>query len=197
MGFVVTLSTIAGFMVSRMPIDMWSARYLAPVLWFAPLTAAPLAASLKKRFLLALILPFSILSGLNAWHFMKPCVDGIRPVYVIGKQVEDDRALEIALLKSRVRYAAADYWTAYRLTFLFHEKIIVVPLDPNRDYYQPFRKEYEAAIQKAYIFSASDNRVKPDLYERQLKENRVSYRRTQVGGYTVLFIGSDDSGLFN
>ena len=49
LGLVGTLSSLGGFLVSSMPEDVFSARYLAPIIWFAPFTLAPAAHALRPR----------------------------------------------------------------------------------------------------------------------------------------------------
>jgi hypothetical protein len=48
----------------------------------------------------------------------------------------------------------ADYWSAYRLTFLFREAIPVVPLHETQDRYPPYRDTYAHAKTVAYVFDS-------------------------------------------
>jgi len=55
------------------------------------------------------------------------------------------------LAQHDVRAAIADYWTAYRLTFLSGERLVVVPDDPVGDRYRPYRNQVRAAHTVASI----------------------------------------------
>ena len=98
----------------------------------------------------------------------------------------DEAALAGALRAEGVRYAAAQYWLAYRLTFLFDEDPVVVPLDPREDRYRPYRDGFDAAPVVAYVFHPSEPRARPEQVEEQLRNAGTPYRRMEVDGFTVL-----------
>ena len=50
-----------------------------------------------------------------------------------------ERALRDSLRVRGVRASTAGYWTAYRLTYLFAERPILVPSAPSEDRYPPYR----------------------------------------------------------
>ncbi len=98
----------------------------------------------------------------------------------------DEAALAGALRAEGVRYAAAQYWLAYRLTFLFDEDPVVVPLDPREDRYRPYRDGFDTAPVVAYGFHPSEPRARPEQVEEQLRDAGTPYRRMEVDGFTVL-----------
>ncbi len=85
-------------------------------------------------------------------------------------------------------YAAAQYWLAYRLTFLFDEDPVVVPLNGADDRYRPYRAGFAAAPVVAYVFHPSEPRAQPEAVEAQLAAQRVTYRHEEIAGFTVLIV---------
>jgi hypothetical protein len=160
LGLVGTLSSLGSFLVSSMPEDVFSARYLAPIIWFAPFTLAPAAHG--------------------------PYVQDALPVRDARGVAEEEASLAVALRSHGVRYAAAHYWLSYRLSFLFEEDPVVVPLDEPTDRYRPYRTAFEAAPVVAYIFHPSEPRAEPSPIERRLREAGERYERVEVAGFTVL-----------
>ena len=79
-----------------------------------------------------------------------------------------------ALRAEGVRYAAAQYWLAYRLTFLFDEDPVVVPLAEADDRYRPYRDGFEAAPVVAYVFHPSEPRAQWETDRRPSSTRRAS-----------------------
>ena len=143
-----------------MPIDMFSSRYLAPIIWFAPFALLPVMARLgTARFaiLLALYLPVAAVGG---WMAYGSYVDGPLPRLDARGQADEEQAVIDALRGRGVAYAQAQYWLAYRLTFLSQENPIIVPFDGDR--YPPYRQGFDAAERVAYIFHPSEPRATPE-----------------------------------
>jgi hypothetical protein len=186
LGLLGTISSVGGFLVSSMPEDWLSARYLAPIIWFAPFTLAPAAHALRTwRFGVALA-PFVVTVGVGGWLAYGPYVQGPLPVRDARGVAEDEAALAIALRSHGVEYAAAQYWLSYRLGFLFEENPVVVPLDESADRYRPYRTAFEEAPVVAYIFHPSEPRAEPTPFEDRLREAGERYERIEVRGFTVL-----------
>jgi hypothetical protein len=186
LGLVGTLSSLGGFLVSSMPEDVFSARYLAPIIWFAPFTLAPAAHALRPRRLAIALAPFVVAVGVGGWLAYGPYVQDALPVRDARGVAEEEAALAVALRLHGVRYAAAHYWLSYRLSFLFEEDPVVVPLDEPTDRYRPYRTAFEAAPVVAYIFHPSEPRAEPSPIERRLREAGERYERVEVAGFTVL-----------
>lgn len=181
-------ASIGGFLVSTMPADLLSARYLAPIVWLAPFTLAPAVHALGARAAGLAIAPFAVAVGLGGWLAFGPYVQGGLPVHDPRGVAVDEAALAGALRAEGVRYAAAQYWLAYRLTFLFDEDPVVVPLDPRDDRYRPYRDGFGAAPVVAYVFHPSEPRATVEPVEEQLRSAGVPYRRVEIDGFTVLIV---------
>ena len=185
-GLVVTASTLAGFLLSGMPADVWSARYLAPIIWVLPVTLVPLVRVLDVRRLAALTTPYLLIAAVGGWMAYGPFVRGVVPVVTARGAADEERAVAAFLSDKGVHHAAAQYWLAYRLTFLFGEDPVVVPLDANEDRYAPYRRGFDAAAVVAYVFHPSEPRAKPQDVEQWLAARGVVYERAEVRGFTVL-----------
>lgn len=187
-GFVATAATVTAFLVSGRAVDMWSARYLAPIFWFAPFTLAPLAHSLSRARFFALLAPFWATTLVGGWLSYGGFVDGahirIDPLTVGA----EERALLEDLRSVGVRHVEAHYWIAYRLTFITHEHVLAVPIDPRDDRYAPYRRAVEAAPVRALVFHPAEPRAKPEPYEAQLRESGVPFERREAGGFVVLVV---------
>ncbi|MGN6757960.1 MAG: hypothetical protein ACTHMJ_16395, partial [Thermomicrobiales bacterium] len=186
LGGIVAATSLAGFVVSTSPQDVWSARYLAPLIWIAPFALAPIAYLLHpRRFALALA-PYLVAAAIGGRLSYGPYVAGARPVRSPRGVAADEAQLGAALRERGVGYAAAQYWLAYRLTFLWDEQPIVVPLDPAQDRYAPYRQGFAAAPTVALIFHPSEPRATSACYETQLRQAGANYERLTIAGFTVL-----------
>jgi len=186
LGLVGSAASIGGFLVSTMPADLLAARYLAPIVWLAPFTLAPAAHALGTRAFGVAFAPFVVAVGVGGWLAFSPYVQGGLPVRDPRGVAQDEAALASALRAEGVRYATAQYWLAYRLTFLADEDPIIVPLEPKDDRYRPYRDGFDAAPVVAYVFHPSEPRATPGPVEEQLHTAGIAYRRLEISGFTVL-----------
>lgn len=188
-GALTTASALGGFLLSGMPSDMWAARYLAPIVWTAPFAFAPGAWWLSTHGIRRAVWPIALyvfVAAVGGWTSYGPWVDGVLPrVTDRGAAREEQDVAE--LLRSRgVHEAAAQYWLAYRLTFLFGEDPVVVPLSGWEDRYRPYRERFDRAPVVAYIFHPSEPRAQPGQLEAQLRAMGARYERLRVHGFTVI-----------
>jgi hypothetical protein len=186
LGVIGSAASVGGFLVSTMPSDLLAARYLAPIIWLAPFTLVPAAHALGTRGLAAAVAPFVIAVGVGGWLAFGPFVQGGLPVRDPRGVAVEEAALGTTLRAQGVRYAAAQYWLAYRLTFLSAEDPVIVPLNPGEDRYQPYRDGFAAAPAVAYVFHPSEPRATPEPVEEQLRAAGRAYRREEIDGFTVL-----------
>ena len=185
-GLLATGAALGGFLVSTMPADMWSARYLAPMVWTAPLALAPVAFRLRERWFALALAPYLAAAAVGGWLSAGPYVNGPWPVRTPRGTAQDELAVADALRARGIHQGAAQYWLAYRLTFLWREDPVLVPLDPGEDRYAPYRRAFDAAPDVAYVFHPSEPRAQPEPYEQALRQAGQPYERLEVRGFTVL-----------
>lgn len=155
-GATLFVTTIAAFQVSPMVMDHFSMRYLAGMVFALPALVAPaldaIATRLGRRAAALALAPYLAVAGAAGWIAHGPYVDGVRPVLCDAGRAEDEARLFHELSARGVKVAIADYWAAYRLTFLSREAVVVVPLHPEQDRYAPYRQRLDGASTSAYVF---------------------------------------------
>jgi len=186
LGAVVSATSLGGFLVSSMPADMWSARYLAPIVWFSPFALAPVALWLRPRRFAWALAPYVITAAVGGWLSYGFYVKGPLPRFDARGVAEEEQEVARVLRERGVTAGAAQYWLSYRLSFLFEENPTVMPLDPGEDRYPPYREAFERAPKVAFIFHPSEPRAQPDPYEGLLRNIHARYERLEVAGFTVL-----------
>jgi hypothetical protein len=186
LAFAMAACSIGGFLLSSMPSDLWAVRYLAPIIWTSPFALAPLAYLLREKWLTVVLAPYLVSAAIGGWLGYSRYVDGPLPVRDARGVARDEAKLGEFLRQRGIRYAAAQYWLSYRLTFLFQENPIVVPINPGQDRYQPYRNGFDAAPSVALLFHPSEPRATPEPYEVMLRQSRQHYERFDVEGFTVL-----------
>jgi hypothetical protein len=177
-------ASMLGFLLSGMPYDMWAARYLAPIVWLAPFALAPLALLLTARGLGVLLAPYLSVAALGGWLSFGHYVNGPLPRLDARGQAGDELQVLSFLRSRKVQAASAQYWLSYRLTFLFEENPIVVPL--NGDRYRPYRDAFNQAATVAYVFHPSEPRATPEQVLPLLLAQGGRLERAEVSGFTVL-----------
>ncbi len=176
-----------GFLVSVMVMDHFSMRYLVVLTLLLPFAAVPAARALgPKRMALALS-PHLLAAAIGGWVGYGPFVRGIVPVRQTP-ELADDYKLHAMLRYRDIRYATADYWASYRLTYLFQEDIIVVPKNEKEDRYAPWRRAFEQAKTYAYVYDPG--RSREDLGEtvRALRAGPGKVEELHAGRLTVLVV---------
>jgi hypothetical protein len=188
LGFVGALTfplAIAAFLVSVMVMDHFSMRYLAVLTLMTPFAVAPAARALGKQRLALVLGPHLLASAIAGWVGYGPFVHGPVPV-TETPELHDDYTLRDLLRARQVRYATADYWASYRLTYLFREEIIVVPTNPAEDRYPAYRRAFEAEPVFAYVYDPGRSREELATAERDLVAANGQVERQSAGGLTVL-----------
>jgi hypothetical protein len=190
LGFVGALTfpvAIAAFLVSVMVMDHFSMRYLAVLTLMTPFAVAPAARALGRRRLGMVLGPHLLAASIAGWVGYGPFVHGPVPV-VETPELRDDYTLRDLLRARHVRYATADYWASYRLTYLFREEIIVVPTNPAEDRHAAYRRAFEAEPVFAYVFDPGRSREDLANAERDLAAGSARVEKTTAGGLTVLIV---------
>ncbi len=190
LGFVGAMTypvAIAAFLVSVMVMDHFSMRYLAVLTTMLPFASMPAARLLGGRRFAILMAPHLVASALCGWIGYGPFVHGALPV-LETPELRDDYALFDLLRARGITHAEADYWASYRLTFLFGERVVVVPTNANEDRYPPYRRAFDAAPVFAYVFDPGRSRESLAEAEASLVRANASVERTQAGGHTVFVV---------
>ena len=178
---------IAAFLVSVMVMDHFSMRYLAVLTLMTPFAVAPAAHALGVKRFAAVFAPHLLASAIAGWVGYGPFVHGPLPV-AETPELRDDYTLLATLRAKGVRFAMADYWTSYRLTYLFREELVVVPTNPGEDRHAPYRRDLEAAPVFAYVYDPGRSREDLATAERELTAKNESVERTTAGRLTVLIV---------
>jgi hypothetical protein len=188
LGLIGSAATVGGFLVSTMPADLLSARYLAPIIWLAPFTLAPAAYAVGTRWFAVALAPLVVAFGIGGWYAFAPYVQDGVPVRDPRGVARDESVLADALRAEGIHHAAAQYWLAYRLTFLFDEDPVVVPTVEADDRYRPYRDGFAAAPVVAYVFHPSEPREQWQITAARLDAARTAYRLEEIAGFTVLVV---------
>ena len=123
--------------------DVQSTRYLMPAFGIAAIASAGGLAILWRRSRVVAAALFVMTIVGFSWG-------QVRWYRQLGLD-ESDRQVSACLIDHGIREATADYWIAYRLTFLAHEQVLVVPDDALADRYAPYRARVMAAPVRARI----------------------------------------------
>jgi hypothetical protein len=152
-----------------------------------PFAVAPAARALGAKRFAPVLLPHLLASAVGGWVGYGPFVRGLVPV-AETPELKDDYAL-FALMRGRgLRYATADYWTSYRLTYLFREEIIVVPTNASEDRHAPYRRGFEAERVFAYVYDPARSREDVAAAERELARTNQRVERLTAGGLGVFIV---------
>jgi hypothetical protein len=171
--------TIAGFLASPMVMDLFSSRYLAAIPLLAPFALAPIAHSLRARTFALAMAPCAFACGLAGWVGYGPFLRNTHG------PPSDEMALEHALAASGVRMAMADYWVAYRTTFLTNERLVVVPTNAAEDRYAPYRADFDASPIVAYVFDPMRSRESSTLMRDRVRAGETPFARD----YSIVHAG--------
>jgi hypothetical protein len=127
-----------------------------------------------------------IAAAVNGWiSYGITFVDHGLPVRSPRGTAREELAVVKLLRDHGVTYGSAQYWLAYRFTFLARESVIIVPLSPGEDRYKPYRTGFDSARDVAYIFHPSEPRAQPAQVEWRLKSTHADYQRFNVADFTV------------
>ncbi|MGH7176282.1 MAG: hypothetical protein ACREJC_02775, partial [Tepidisphaeraceae bacterium] len=187
-GSILAISTILGFLVSTKPKDVLAVRYLGPLFWAAPAALAPLAWRIGTKGLSICLAPYLVVAAIAGWVALAPAVDGLRPVRHARGIAADEFALIDYLRKHDLRYGAADYWLAYRLTFLAGENPVIVPLEPLTDRYSPYRFLYQSEPRVVLIFHPSAPRAPFAEVEKGFHQLGAPIEIAHVAGFDLIIV---------
>ncbi|HQY64118.1 MAG TPA: hypothetical protein PK141_22115, partial [Polyangiaceae bacterium] len=170
---------LAGFLTSVMVMDHFSMRYLASVPLLLPLALTPLLGTLGPRRLAAVLAPVLVASGVSGWVSFGPDVRGPFIAPRAPGATDEERA-QVYLKERGVTYAMADYWTAYRVSFVTAERLIVVPRHAAQDRYAPHRRAFAEQRRVAYLVDPLRTGESPDGVAEELARGALLAPATQT-----------------
>lgn len=183
--------TLGAFLSSRMIMDRHSSRYLVAILLFAPFALAPLAHLFRGLRASIALAPYLFSAAIGGWTSYRPWTDGPRIDTAWGRH-DEEWALFHALEERGIRHAIADYWSSYRLTFLWREAIVVVPKVVSEDRYPPMRDAFSRAARVAYIHDPERSGESPDAVAAAIAEGRTpfepTFERLRFGTFTAFVL---------
>lgn len=187
LGAAVAVTTLAGFVASTAPSDMWTTRYLGPLFWMAPFALAPLAVRFGSARFAAAAVPYLIVAIIGVWHSYGFYVNGLLPRRYAAEHFEQPEQQVREFLRARgIRYAAADYWLAYRFSFVFQEDPVIEAIDLSQSRHLPYQDAFRAQPVKAWVFHPNWSRTPMESCLNVLRDERVPFSRQQVGAFTVI-----------
>jgi hypothetical protein len=190
-GAVMLPVTLGAFALSVMVMDRFSARYLVAIVLMAPFALMPLLVWLGPARLGLLLAPYLLSAAVAGWLGYGADVDGFR-VIAQTPGAADEVKLRAFLEQHSVSAAMADYWVAYRLTFLFDERIVVVPWHASLDRYPPYRAVVAAQDKVAYIYDPWRSNELLSKRQEDVQNGKTEFARALtsfgVGRYTVLLL---------
>lgn len=171
--------TIAGFLVSRMVMDMFSMRYLAAIVLVLPFAFAPVVNRLGPKRGALLLAPYFLTAAIGGWLGYGPYVNGPLPVLTNSGRQTDEAQLIAELDSREVVDVVADYWAAYRLTFLAHERVWFIPLHVQQDRYPAYRVRFESAHRVAYVYDELRSSEQREQTEKEFLEMGTFFPRAE------------------
>jgi hypothetical protein len=183
-GITAACTAVAGFLITNWPSDMWTTRYLSPIIWSLPFSLAGLAAVVRPGRLAVLLAPYLMVAALGGWLSRGPYVNGLSPRLDAHGAARPEAELGEFLRRRGVDHGYAGFWLAHRLTFLWREHPAIASFETNR--YPPYAEAAAKARKKAYILGAN---ARPDQLEWVLSDLRKRPGRfeiVQVAGFTVI-----------
>jgi hypothetical protein len=196
-GSVMLPVTLGAFALSVMAMDRLSARYLVAFVLMAPFALAPVLRISGRGALATMLAPYLVGIGVAGWLGYGDNVDGIR-IRLDNGRAQDEHKLAQLLHARGLRYGLADYWVAYRLTFLFHEDAILVPWHAHLDRHAPYRRAEEAERTVAYVYdplwSQEDLGYRKNELLHGARGFDPSIEELHAGRYTVLVLRRNPAG---
>jgi hypothetical protein len=167
--------TATAFVLSPNPRDFASSRYLLPWLTSLPLLAAALLVRLSRRQLAVALALTAALIVYPLWRILSYYrgvgqVDGWTPVGLHEPLLD-----VVAFLRNNsFEGAYADYWEAYKATFLALERPIVAPFD-DWDRYPAYTRHVNSLGRVAYVLRTEQGILDPGRIER-LRQSLERFR---------------------
>jgi hypothetical protein len=180
-GLAASVTTLGGFLLGTFPSDLWTTRYLGPVIWSLPFSLAALASAVRPRRLLALLAPYLVVAAFAGWLSYG---SGAPSNFDSRRARQAEVELGEFLRQRGYTHGYAPYWLAYRLTFLWTENPLIAPLDSDR--YPPYSQATERARKQAFIFDPNEHSALVDRNLAYVRRQRGRVEVVSVAGFTVI-----------
>jgi hypothetical protein len=180
---------VGGFLFSRMIFDHFAMRYLAAISFAMPFAAAPLAARLGRARFAALFAPWVLAGAISGWIGQGPFVRGGLPARPVEASGAPEAALAAALAERGIHVGLADYWAAYRVTFVTRESLVLMPLHASQDRYAPYRDALARTPSAAYVYDPGRSGEDPvHMLDELVKEGWTAGERVEAGGFRAVVL---------
>jgi len=183
--------TLYGFLTSVMVMDHFSMRYLASIPLLLPFALVPLARVFGGRGVAALLVAPLVAAGVSGWVSFGPDVRGPF-VAELAPGPTDEALVEATLAREGVTCAMADYWTAYRVTYVTEERLVVVPTHAKQDRYRPYRDTFDRQPKVAYLIDPRRSGEAPDAVAEAIAKGELMGKgkltRATVGRFVVFVL---------
>ncbi|WP_394829745.1 hypothetical protein [Pendulispora albinea] len=184
-GLVAVPLTVGGFLLSPMVMDHFSARYLVAMMLLLPFALAPAAYALTTRRFAWCVAPYLVSAAVGGWVAYAPATEGFA---VRTNLSRDDEAMGARLRGLGVHVAMADYWVAYRETFVFREDPIVVPSHLAQDRYRPYREVFARGGEYAYLVDRWRSEESEVTIRERLELAGVRFERIEEGDLVAFVV---------
>jgi hypothetical protein len=182
---------VGAFLLSVMVMDRSSSRYLAAIVLAAPFALAPVLRAVGRRTFALGLAPYVVSVMVGGCIADGTTLHAVRSGFSSGIG-RDERALAEFLRSRGIEAGMADYWVAYRLTFLFREQPVIVPYHPELDRHAFYRTLVDAAEKVAYVYdpkwSKEDLHVREAQFEGTTRDFEPGFESARLGRYTVLLL---------
>jgi hypothetical protein len=145
---------------------------------FAPLLALLVGHAARNRAVTLILFGLMVAISLAQLTTMKSGVSGIASNLPIP---EDIGPLVRTLHSEGVDAVWADYWIAYRLTFVSREKVIASAVAGNR--WPPYEEHVRRSPRSAWVYVAGS--VADQHFTAALDQKQLPYRTLRPGGFAV------------
>src|SRR2546430_7462393 len=171
-----------------MPYDAMAVRYLAPVIMAAPCALAPAAWMLGGRRFTVALSPYLAAAAIAGWLAYGARIGAYGfPVHSGRGAAEEEMQLGAELRAMGIHAAAADYWLAYRLSFLWSEDPVVANID-GWERMPAYRAAVNRSPRQALLFHPSVPQTPPERYEARLRQIGIGHQPPEIAGLPGLLL---------
>jgi len=187
-GACLCMTSLVGATLSSNLSDIHANRYLLPLVWALPFLLLPFVERTPLKRAATYFTPYFVVVFLTTQLNYGPAVSRLLiPTPTPFGTAAPEKELKKFLLAEEVRHGYATYWPSYRMTYLFNELPLIVPVDARSNRYQPYWQTVEKAPRYALIFTDKEQNYVKDSEERLKSENK-KYKPFSVAGFTGFIV---------